>query len=553
MRTLSNHADLICINGKIYTVDPVQPWAEAVAIRKHRILAVGNNTEIRALAGPSTEVIDLGNRLMLPGLCDAHIHFCDWSLSLNEVQLADCTSKAEMLSRIAARAAETDPGQWITGQGWNEGRWGEIDFPSAADLDRVTGPDRPALFRRSDMHGAVVNSAAMRIADITQESTIAGGVIERDGDGVATGIFKELAIGLITEHIPKPSGPALEKTLLQGMARLHAHGITAIHDQRIKDEDEGPRMLAAYQQLAHRRRLQLRVNCNVAAHDLDHLQALGLRGGFGDDYLRLGHVKFFVDGSLGSRTAWMLQPFTKLDPTLAGNVGLAVTPIDEMARDFRRTRALGFPISVHAIGDRANRTVLDLFEELQARHPSTSAVPDRIEHVQIINPVDLPRLAALGITASVQPLHATDDMDTADLLVGERGAHMYNFRSLRDSGAKLALGSDAPVADVNPFHGIHAALYRRRVGRPASDPWYPDECIRLVDAIHGYTLGAAEAGGRRQTIGSITPGKRADMIVLDRDLFELAKIDSSHDEIAGTQVAMTLFDGKVVYSHGNIP
>jgi predicted amidohydrolase YtcJ len=548
MPALAQHPTLILHNACIYTVESAQPWAQAVAVQGEHICAVGSDEAILALAGPQTQQLDLGSRLVLPGLCDAHIHFYNWSLSQQTVPLADCLSRAAMLQRIATRAAASLPGSWITGQGWNESRWGETAFPTAADLDPVTGADHAAIFWRSDMHAAVANHAAMRLAGVTAATpNPPGGVIDRDAHGQPTGVLRELAIGLITQHIPTVSGAALDGVLLEGTQTLHRLGITAIHDQRMKDHDDGPRALAAYQRLRRTGQLKLRVNCNIAAHDLPHLVALGLHSGFGDAQLRLGHVKVFSDGSLGSRTAWMLAPFGKLHPDEADNFGVVLTPPEQMAAEFRQAVAAGFPISVHAIGDHANRVVLDIFEELvdSGLRPS---IPHRIEHAQTLDSADLPRFAHLGITASVQPIHCTDDMDTADLLLGSRGDRMYRFRSLVESGALLALGSDAPVADANPLLGVHAALCRQRPERMTAPPWYADERLTLEQTIHGYTLGAAQAAGWDDLIGSIRPGKRADLIVLDRNLFDLAAQGVRGREIADTQVVMTMFDGEVVYA-----
>jgi predicted amidohydrolase YtcJ len=304
------------------------------------------------------------------------------------------------------------------------------------------------------MHSAVVNTAALRLAGVTATTANPpGGVIDRDASGQPTGFLRELAIDLVAQHTPPPTAAEHDAALRAGMAALHRLGITAVHAQRIKDGDDGPREWASLLRLRAAGALHLRVACNVAAHEMVHLAGLGLRTGFGDDYLRLGHVKVFADGSLGSRTAWLLAPFVKLTPEEADNTGVCVTPPAQMAEEFRRAAELGFPISIHAIGDRANRVVLDIFEELASSAPAP-AVPHRIEHVQIIDPADLPRLAQLGVTASVQPIHATDDMDTADLFLGERGRIMYNFRSLIASGALVAFGSDAPVADPTRLLGF---------------------------------------------------------------------------------------------------
>jgi predicted amidohydrolase YtcJ len=547
MQQISCTPTLILYNARIYTQDAAQPWAQAVALGSGRILAVGADAEVLALAGAATTRIDLGGKLMLPGFCDAHIHLSHYALGLREVRLATTRSRREMVERIREAAARTAPGAWIVGQGWNESRWGDTAFPTAAAIDAATGPDRPAIFYRSDMHSAVVNSAALRLAGITATTANPpGGVIDRDASGQPTGFLRELAIDLVAQHTPSPTAAEHDAALRNGMAALHRLGITAVHAQRIKDGDDGPREWASLLRLRAAGELHLRVACNVAAHEMVHLAGLGLRTGFGDDYLRLGHVKVFADGSLGSRTAWLLAPFVKLTPEEADNIGVCVTPPAQMAEEFHRAAELGFPISIHAIGDRANRVVLDIFEELASSAPAP-VVPHRIEHVQIIDPADLPRLAQLGVTASVQPIHATDDMDTADLFLGERGAHMYNFRALIASGALIAFGSDAPVADPNPFVGIHAALVRQRVERRPAPPWYGDERITLAQAIEAYTLGAARAAGWEQTIGSITPGKRGDLIVLERDLFALTPEEIKAGGVAEVAVAMTIFDDKIVY------
>jgi predicted amidohydrolase YtcJ len=536
-------------NAHIYTVDRRHPLASAIALQGRRILALGSNEAILALKRRETELIDAVGRLILPGLCDAHIHFHDWSLSLGEVQLAGCSSLSDMLARIKARAEAADSTAWLTGRGWNESFWGQTTFPTRTDLDSVTGEHQPAAFWRSDMHVAVANSAALKAAGITADTpNPPGGLIDRDSAGEPTGVLRELAIMLVRDQIPHPSEAELDGLLLQGMARLHQHGITALHDQRMKDHHDGPRALAAYQRLRRAGKLKLRVNCNIAAHDLPHLAALGVQSGFGDDYLRLGHVKVFTDGSLGSRTCWMLDPFEPSEDGPSDNVGVSVTPPAQMRAEFRQATELGFPISVHAIGDRANRVCLDIFTEL-ANLGLEPPSPHRIEHVQIIHPADLPRLAALNLTASVQPVHATDDIDLTPHLLGERAERAYNFRTLADNGTRLALGSDAPVASENPFAGFHAALCRQRVSRMERGPWFPAERLTLPQTIAGYTLGPAEATSWADSIGSLTPGKRADLIILDRNLFDMVETGITGDELINTQVLLTMFDGEIVYQH----
>ena len=386
--------NLIIFNARIYTMDQTQPWVSALAIQDHRVFALGSDMVICALASPDTQLINAEGRVILPGLCDAHIHFYDWSLGRSQVQLAGTKSKAEMLARIQDRAQVQSDQAWIIGRGWNESFWGESHFPDRHDLDKVTGPKQAAIFWRSDMHAAVANTSALALAGITADTpNPPGGVIDRDANGQPTGVLRELAIALVREVMTENAADR-EPMVEAGMRHLHQFGITALHDQRMKAHDDGPQALAVYQRLRRRDALNLRINCNIAAHDLPHLQALNLQSGFGDDYLRLGHVKVFSDGSLGSRTAWMLHSFEKDSPDEADNLGVSVTPPEQMAAEFRQATELGFPISVHAIGDRANRVCLDIFEELAASQ-LTPPVPHRIEHVQTLDPADIPRLAKL--------------------------------------------------------------------------------------------------------------------------------------------------------------
>jgi hypothetical protein len=539
--------DLILHNANVYTVDEKMPRAEAVAVRGNQILAVGRNSDILPLAGNKTQLMALNGRLLLPGLCDAHIHLYYWSLARKLVSFAACHSKAEMLQRIQRWLETAPPEMWASGWGWNEGSWPDKTLPTRHDLDAVTGPDRPAIFWRSDMHAAVANTAALETAGIVQGTPDPdGGIIGRDEDGRPTGLLLELAINLALEKMPAYPEAFLDQALSGSMAELNRLGITAVHDQRMKDQEDGPPALAAYQRLHQKDALTLRINCNIAAHHLHHLSELRLYSGFGDDYLRLGHIKLFTDGSMGSRTAWMLAPYEPNKINRGDNVGVNVTPPEEIAETFRRAVNAGFPISIHAIGDRANRTVLDIFEELVSAGPQPP-IPHRIEHVQIIDPADLSRLAQLNITASVQPSHITDDMETAEHVLGRRADRVYRFQSLLESGALLALGSDAPVADPNPFLGIHAAVCRQKTTNMAAGSWYGAERLTMAQTIAGYTIGAAKAAGWDDVSGTITPGKLADFIVLDRDLFTLEAQGITGSEIAETEVITTIFDGRIVY------
>jgi predicted amidohydrolase YtcJ len=548
--------DLIMYNASLHPVLPLAeggaPPLRALAVRKHRILAMGSDEELLALAGPHTRRLDAEGATLLPGFTDSHIHFTDWAHTLSALQIADTTSLADMCARLAERAAATPEGGWIVARGWNEARWGVDSFPTAADLDGATGPARPTLLYRSDMHCAVANSAALVAAGIgpaTPDPAL--GVIDRDGQGRPTGILREAAIDVVAAHVPPPTSAQLLEAMRAGMRLLHRYGITAIHDQRVWSGDEGPQALRHFQQLRAAGELTLRVACNVAYHHLDKVAGAGLTSGMGDDFLRLGHVKLFADGSLGSRTAWMLAPF---EPVSAGdppNCGVVVTAPDEMRDAFRRSVAAGFPVSIHAIGDRANREAIDAFADLALAMPghrdalgAPLAAPHRIEHVQMIDPADIPRLARLNLTASVQPMHALDDMEIADALLGGRAATAYTFRALRDAGVRLAFGSDAPVATPNPWLGLHAAVAR---SRPGGAPWFGEQRLPLEAALHAYTAGAAAAAGWDRRFGRLVPGARADLLLANRDLFALTAEEIEAGALADCFARLTLFNGEVVW------
>lgn len=414
-------ADLILTNARAWTGDRARPWADSLAIRGNHLVAVGEEVS-------ATERLDLGGRLVIPGLWDAHIHYYHWSLGLSQVQLSGCSSLADLLERVRQFMAMEPRDTWVCGWGWNETFWPDPTLPSRHHLDAVTGPDRPCLLYRSDMHSAVANSRALNLAGMLEpDLVVEGGVIDRDPDGQPTGVLRELAISRMQELLPGPSAGQLDRALLAGMERLHRLGITAICDQRLKDQDDGPRALAAYARLNRREQLKLRVSCNVAAHNLPLLEALGVSSAMGDDRLQLGHIKIFADGTLGSRTASMLKPFLPGPFDEHDNCGLALTPREQIEDELQRALAIGFPVSIHAIGDRANRVCLDLFEQARLSGGEPPAIAHRIEHAQTLADSDLGRLAELGITASLQPAHILDDMDTADAYLGERARLAYRF------------------------------------------------------------------------------------------------------------------------------
>lgn len=530
---------LVLYNGKLTTQDPAYPHATALALQNGRILAAGSDADIRALARPHTRQINLHSRRVLPGLTDAHIHFQDWAMLQQGVLLAETHSLADARNRVRRAVQNAPPGQWIVGQGWNETTWPTPKRPTRADLDDLA-PQNPVILWRTDLHSVWVNSQALQAAGITPQTPNPDmGLIERDTAGQPTGILQELAVNLVRQVMPRPTNAAVDQAMRRAIAAAHRLGLTGVHDMRIMGGADGPPAFAAWQRLRAAEQLALRVWMMLPGEQLAEAIALGLRTGFGDDYLRIGGIKLFSDGATGSRTAWMLEPFTD------GGTGLPLTPMSTIADLVSRAHRAGISATIHAIGDRAIRELLDVFTEVLHNQPQTDRppAPHRIEHVQHGQAADLARLAPLGLVASVQPIHATDDMTMIDRACGpERAQWAYAFRTLLDTGVTLALGSDCPVASPNPFWGIHAAVTRqRRDGTPAAG-WNPAQRLTVAEAVWGYTMGAAYAAGQAARQGSLSPGKPADLIVLEQDIFAIPPQDIPH-----TRVWLTIFDGKIVY------
>lgn len=529
--------NLILHNGKIYTVDPETPEVSAIALRDGKVLALGNDAKIRKLAAPHTKVIDLQGRRVLPGLTDSHFHLYEWAMLLRGIPLEDTASSDQALTRVKKTVQKKNPGEWIVGQGWNQERWGET-LPTRHDLDKIA-PNNPVILWRTDMHLAWANSQALQAAHINAKTPNPDmGVIDKKDDGEPSGILRELAINLVRDSMPPATDQEIANAMHYAISQVHKLGLTGLHDFRIMGGDDGPPALRAWQRLHANDQLQLRAWVLIPGELLDEAITLGLRTGLGDDKLRIGAAKFFADGATGPRTAWMLEPFQD-----AGS-GMPLTPMNEMADAISKANKAGISTAIHAIGDRAVRELLDVYTEVLENQSEKDAfnVPHRIEHVQHSTSDDLKRLAPLGIFASVQPLHLSDDMDMTDKALGERARWTYAFRDLLDAGTTLALGSDCPVASPNPFWGIHAAVTRQRQDGTPPKGWHPSQKLTVPEAIWGYTMGGALASGQEEKQGSLTPGKLADLIVLDRDILAI-----NPAEIYDTQVLMTVFDGEIVY------
>jgi predicted amidohydrolase YtcJ len=526
---------LVLVNGTIYTMDAKQPRAEAIALNPESgtIVGVGSSAEMRRLGGPLAELVDLRGRTVLPGFIDAHIHLLMYNQQLHAVNLLGTRSEQEAAARVQERVALTTTGAWINGGLWDRNLWPGGNFPTRATLD-VVAPDNPVALWSKDGHVLWANSLALRLAGVTRETPDPeGATIVREASGEPTGILKEYgATGLVTRVIPTEVevAPSLKET----MTFLQQRGITSIHD--IEDHQA----VRHFQQLHAEHELGLRVLFFFPKNSLQALGRLGLQAGFGDDWLRLGGIKIFADGTLGSQTAAMLDPFEGA----AENRGILAVPPDEMKAIVEMAAGNRLHVAIHAIGDRACRVALDGIEQAKARAagtPDAERVRYRLEHVQLIAPEDIQRMARLGVIASVQPFHAVSDRDVAEHYWGERHHRSYAYNTLQQSGISLALGSDAPVETADPLRIIHAAVLRRDDQTPERAPWLPEQSLSVALALWSYTLGAAYAGGEEGRKGSLEVGKLADLVVLGADPFAAPTA-----ELPQAPVEATLIGGRVV-------
>ena len=519
----------ILFNARIYTLDRDAPLASAIVIDRGEVIAVGGDELLDEF--DRSDKRDLNGYTVLPGLTDAHLHLQHYALSLQKI---DCETDTldECLFRVKEKAQRSKTGEWVLGHGWNQNSWG--NWPDASDLDRVA-PNNPVYLTAKSLHAAWANSAAMKLAGLTAgTSDPRDGQIQRNVKGEPTGILLENAVLLISDLVPDPGIESLAMAIEAAQPILWKMGLTGVHDFDRRD------CFLALQQLHAERRLKLRVTKNITVELLNHAYELGLRTGFGDEWLRIGSVKAFMDGALGPRTAAMFQPYIG-EPENKGNLLMDGEQLFEFAR---RAADVGLGMTVHAIGDRANHEVLNAYEQLRA-YETEKGLPHlrhRIEHVQVLHPSDVPRLAKLNIIASMQPIHGTSDMLMADKYWGERSSLAYALKTQMDAGAHLAFGSDAPVESPNPFRAIHAAVTRRRAdGSPGSSGWHPEQRISLMQAIEGFTTGAAYAAYLENRQGKLLRGMLADLIVLKNDPFncdsnEIKDLRSSATMIAGEWV-----------------
>jgi hypothetical protein len=535
-------ANLLLVGGKVWTADPAHPETEAVAILGDRILATGTTVEMMKLATPDAKVIQLHGRLVLPGFNDSHVHIQMGGANLVGVHLTDTQTQAEFRERIAAYAKTIPKGAWIVNGLWDQQRWSPIALPTHQLIDDVTA-DNPVAVARTDLHMILANAYAMKLAGVDRNTKdIPGGVILRDADGNPTGIFKDAAKDLILATVPAATEADMERYFLATQKVAAENGVTSVQDMAVAPGDStGPLKLQALESLARQGKLNLRVAECLSLTFGKQMSDLGIEANFGNELYHVGCLKSFADGGLGASTAWFTAPYSDN----SSNYGIASDTMlhpEHMYAEFKLADQAGLQLITHAIGDRANHEILDFYERLE-KEDGPRDRRDRIEHAQTLLPADIPRFAQLHVIASVQPYHAIDDGRWAEVRIGpERIKTTYAFRSLMDSGAVVAFGSDWPVAPLVPLVGIYAAVTRRTIDGKNPNGWMPREKISVAQAVQAYTVNAAYAEGEEKLKGAIRAGQLADIVVLSRNIFNIDPV-----EIEDVKVDLTLLGGKSVY------
>jgi len=530
MTPSASTVSLAIVNGRVWTGDSVRPWADAVAVSGDTILAVGTSAEIRKLGTPA-RLVDAKGGLVAPGFIDSHVHFIDGGFRLSSVQLRDARTPEEFTRRIKEFVATVPAGAWITGGDWDHEQWGGR-LPERSWIDSVT-PDNPVWVNRLDGHMALANSAALRAAGVTAATKdVQGGAIVRGAGNEPTGILKDNAQDLVWRVVPDPPPELQDRALDTAMTYVAEQGVTAVHNMGSWPD------LAIFERARAAGRLRTRIYASVPLSSWERLRDTIAARGTGDAWLRIGGLKGFVDGSLGSHTAAMLEPFTDA-PT---DRGFFVNTPEDLYAWISGADKAGLHVIVHAIGDRAIRSLLDTYQRV-ADEDGPRDRRFRIEHAQHIAPADIPRFAALGVIASMQPYHAIDDGRWAERVIGpERAKGTYAFRSLLESGATVAFGSDWFVAPPTPIEGIYAAVTRRTLDDRNPDGWVPEQKISVDQALRAYTVAAARASFDETTRGMLKRGMLADIVVLDRDLTAIAP-----ETIRDARVTMTVVGGGIVY------
>lgn len=522
-------ADRIILNADIWTGDQSNPSAQAMAIAGDSLLAVVSNAEIEKYIGPNTEVIDLNGAFVTPGFIDSHVHFLMGGFNLSGVQLRDAKTKEEFISRIKAFAETVPAGTWILGGDWDHENWGG-ELPTRQWIDAVT-PDHPVWITRLDGHMSLANTAALTAAGVDRAvKDVEGGTIVRDANGNLTGIFKDNATNIVDRHVPEPSPEQVDNALQAAMKYVASFGVTSVHH-----------MAGHIDALERARKSNNMITRIYAMYPISQWEVLNekiAREGTGDKWLKVGGLKGFVDGSLGSHTAAFFEPFTDAP----SDTGLWVNTPEQLYTWISAADKAGLQLMVHAIGDRAINTLLNIYERVEQENGSKDR-RFRIEHAQHIAHQDIPRFAALNVIPSMQPYHAIDDGRWAEKVIGpERIKTTYAFKSLFDAGAMVAFGSDWFVAPPTPLEGIYAAVTRRTLDDQNPDGWVPEQKITVEQALIAYTRNAAYASFDEKLKGTLTPGKLADFVVLSEDLRTVAP-----DQIRNVRVLNTWVGGKEVF------
>jgi predicted amidohydrolase YtcJ len=533
-------ADLVVVNAKVWTGNPKQTEATALAVWKGRLIVVGSDAEAKATAGPNTRVLDFGGKRVVPGFYDSHAHVLGGGTQLSRVELKDAKDEAEFGKRLVEFDKKMPTGRWMLGGNWDHDRAFKGVLPTAEMIDKYV-PDRPVFLRRYDGHMAVVNTAALKLAKITGDTKDpSGGVITRKADGkTPTGALKDNAMDLIEKFIPEPNEVEIAEAVKAALKAAAEVGVTSIQDMGGMEAVTRQAYFRTLQKMAAANELTCRIDVRIPLAAYKDLASVGITAGFGNEYLRLGGLKAYMDGSLGSSTAKMFEPYVSDKTT----TGVFVTPPAEMQTLVNEADKAGLNVCVHAIGDRANADLLDIFEKaMNQNRPRDRRF--RVEHVQHLRPQDYPRFKALGVVASMQPFHVADDGRWAEGRIGAaRCESSYAFRSLLDAGAVLAFGSDWPVAPLDPLPGLDAAVTRRTLDGGHPNGWVPAQRITVAEAVTAYTLGSAFGGFQEKDRGTLEVGKLADFVALDRDIFaETEKL-----KIGTAKVTTTVVGGSVVF------
>jgi predicted amidohydrolase YtcJ len=528
-------ADLIVTNARIYTVDDSHPFVSAMAVRDGRVQFVGSEREALLLRGPSTQVVDGAGRTIIPGMTDAHAHLFGLGEFLHDIDLKDTRSYDAIVAMVADKVKSTPAGRWIKGRGWDQNKWGNTAFPTHEALSRVS-PNNPVVLERIDGHALLVNAATMKLAGVTAATKDpAGGRIERGANGEPTGVFVDNAMALIDRVVPPLPHDEAKVATLAAIAEANKYGLTGVHDP-----GEPKPVLDLFEELAKEKNFNLRVYAMISddSSALDYYFKRGPQSALYDSHLWIRSIKLYADGALGSRGAALLDPYTD-DPK---NVGLLKSTQAHLTDVSTRALRNGFQVATHAIGDRGNRVALDAYEA------AFKAVPKvdhrfRIEHVQILDHADVPRFAQMGVIPSMQAVHQTSDMYWAPNRIGyARTFGAYAWRSLLNTGVIIPNGSDVPVERVNPLYSFHAAVSRQDDNNWPPGGWFPEQMMTRDEALKSMTIWPAYASFEEKDFGSLTPGKFADFVILDRDIMTVPASD-----ILGTSVVATYIGGKAVY------